>query len=646
MLCFFMMVGTAHAEDKAVQALSLIKKDKWSEAQAEIATLKDPLAAKLYHWLVFTRAPKSVWKETKFVRLVQFIRNNPDWPDQGGLRRTAEQIMPNDLPPRDVVAWFDDYSPRTTEGIKRYMDAMIGTGQKDKARDFFSGWWARTLLLTRKEQKELYRHYGHMLSRDDHIKRLDRLLSGGHYSNAKAVADVLGGGYEALAMARIALAEEKNGVNDLINRIPASLQNDQGLMYERLRWRRRKGLNDGAIELLKTSPPMEQLNSPSAWWTERHIIARRFMEQGRYNDAYELVAPHKQKTGFSSVQADWIAGWLALQFIKKPTEAYQLFEALYARVKTPISRARAAYWAGRAADAMGTPHIARGWYQRAAKHQTTYYGQVAVTRLGLENALPNAAPPEVTAEQEQQFSSHDFIRAAKWLQAAGLREETSAFLNAFVRQNATPEAYRYTADLAERLDHHHDSIRIAKDATKKGLFLTAQSYPVMIDRVRNRDVEWALLHSIMRQESRFDRAAESRAGALGLMQLMPATAKEVARKAGISHRKSWLTDRPDHNIRLGSLYLNELLQRYAGSYVLAIAAYNAGPGRVDRWLTTFGDPRTSQINVIDWIELVPIYETRNYVQRVLEGVYVYRLRLNGAQPAPRHSIHIDLPASL
>lgn len=646
LLASFCVSGAAQAESDAVRAFSLIKDGDWEEAQEVMAGVKDPLAARLYHWLVFTRAPKSVWQDTKFVRLVQFIRDNPDWPDQGGMRLTAEQIMPDDLPDRDVVAWFDDYSPMTTDGIERYMQALLGTGQRDKAQKFISGWWGRTLLLKRDEQKEVYRKYGGLLGADDHKRRLDRLLSGGHYSNARAVADLLGADYVALTNAKIALAEDEGNVNALIARVPASMKDDPGLKYERLRWRRRQGLNDGAIEILNQAPPMDQVDNASSWWTERHIIARRFLEEGRYKEAYDLVRAHKQLKGLPYVQAEWMTGWLALRFMEQPTEAYQRFEALYSNVTTPISRSRAAYWAGRAAEAMGANSIAKAWYRRAAEHQTAYYGQMAVAELGLENELPNVAPPEVTAEEIEAFEATDFLKITHVLHDAGLRDEASTFLRAFVRLENTAKAYKYGADLATSIDHHHDSIQIAKDATKKGMFLTARSYPVLTDKMTSDAVEWALLHAIMRQESRFDIAAKSRAGALGLMQLMPATAKEVARKGGFSHRKDWLTERPDHNIRLGSLYLDELLNRYAGSYVLAIAAYNAGPGRVDRWLVTYGDPRTKDIDLIDWIELIPIYETRNYVQRVLEGVYVYRLRLNNIQKPPAHSIHIDLPDSL
>ena len=220
--------------------------------------------------------------------------------------------------------------------------------------------------------------------------------------------------------------------------------------------------------------------------------------------------------------------------------------------------------------------------------------------------------------------------------------ESSRFLRAFVESENSSKAYKYAAELAIKNGRNHDAVRISKEATKKGLFLTAQSYPVITDRLQGIDLEWALIHALIRQESVFDTKAKSPVGARGLMQLMPATAKETARKIGVQHRTSWLTTRPQHNIRLGSRYLTDMVRRFDGSYMMAAAAYNAGPGRVDKWIKTYGDPRKGEVDWIDWIESIPIYETRNYVQRVMEGVYVYRLRLKKIQKPSNTPIHVAL----
>ena len=328
--------------------------------------------------------------------------------------------------------------------------------------------------------------------------------------------------------------------------------------------------------------------------------------------------------------------------MKKPTEALEHFEALHNKVSTPVSKARAAYWAGRAAADLGSKALSTEWYGKAALYQTVYYGQLAGEKLGTAHKLPNAAPPVLTQGDLQGFEKHELMQASTLFHKAGMRDEASAFIQAFVAVEKTPKAYRYAAEKAAEMERYHDALRIAKDATKQGLFLTAQSYPTLESQMKKVEVEWALAHALIRQESLFDVQAKSPAGAMGLMQLMPGTAKDVARDLGIKYRQDWLTSKPDYNIQLGSRYLADMLVRFGGSYPLAIAAYNAGPYRVEKWLETFGDPRLSEVNYIDWIEMIPIYETRNYVQRVMENTYIYRLRLKSAQKTPAMPLYAAL----
>ena len=628
---------TPAVQAQTVKALQSIDQRRWSIGRNLIANTKDPLSAKLYYWLVFSKDHG----DYSFGRLAQFIRNNPEWPGTRDLRLQAEKKMPDNLSAPDVVAWFDDYPPLTTRGMDKYLQALVFRGQAQKAKTYLTGWWGET-PLTRDGQRYIYRKYANFLTNEAHKKRFDTLLFARQYTNAQAMAVVLGQGYKELAEARIALAENKNGVNGLISKVPASLQSDPGLLYERLRWRRKKDLNMRAIEILNNAPPAAQINNPKSWWRERHIMIRRLLENKKYKGAYHLASNHKQTKGLPYAQAEWLSGWLALRFLNDAPKGLQHFEALYHKVSTPMSKSRAAYWAGRAARQLGQKDMAARWFADASRYQTVFYGQMAGAELGLASALPHAKPPVLTASDTQNFQKNELVQAAGLLKKAGMRKESSRFIQAFAAYNKTPQAYRFAADYAISIGQHHDAVRVAKKATSKGLFLTAQSYPVITDELKNVSLEWALVHALIRQESMFDQYAQSPVGARGLMQLMPATAKETARKIGISHQTSWLTHRPSHNIRLGSQYLTDMLVRFGGSYPLAIAAYNAGPGRVDKWLETFGDPRTGEIDLIDWIELMPIYETRNYVQRVMESVYVYRLRLKDIQQKPNIPIHIAM----
>lgn len=623
---------------QTVKAMQLLSQDQWTLGRDLIAQTKDPLASKLYYWMLFTREKERGYE---YVHLAQFIRRNPEWPGIKGMRKMAEKNMSSALTAAEISGWFADYPPQTARGMDRYLQALYSQGKKAEAKAILADWWATT-PLGREDQKDIYRKYALFIDATAHKRRLDMLLFESQYTNARAIAAVLGPGYAELVEARIALAEEKPGVNALLAKVPRQLHDDPGLLFERLRWRRRNNMDVEAMEILHQTPAADKIANPEAWWQERHIIIRRLLERKSYESAYLLASKHRQSEGLSYAQAEWMAGWLSLRFLNNAPRALQHFEALYHKVDTPVSKARAAYWAGRAGKAMKAPAVADKWYKDAARFQTVFYGQLAGAELGIEEALPNAAPPVISAPETAAFNAREMIQAARIFHEAGMRNDASRFIQAFAQAEKTPKAYRFSAETAAALGHYHDAVKISKEATKEGMFLTAQSYPVITDQLRNISTEWALVHALIRQESMFDHAAQSPAGALGLMQLMPATAKEVAGKLGVVHSTSMLLQKPDYNIRLGSAYFNEVLERFNGSYPLAIAAYNAGPGRVDKWLATYGDPRRPGTDLIDWIEMIPIYETRNYVQRVMEGVYVYRLRLRGVQKPPLQPIHIAL----
>lgn len=576
-------------------------------------------------WLAFYTK-----NSTDYRALTRLIAARPDWPGMNRLRAQAESIMPPGLPDPDIIAWFDQNPPQTGTGAERYAAALLNKGRAGEAKKLIRATWIEQ-SMSREEQKSFYGRFENRIDKEASIQRLDRQLLRGNYTNARAVADVLGKDYKALAEARIALAMDAPGVETRIAAVPGHLQKDPGLLYERLRWRRKHNVNDGAIAILTDAPDMNQVSNPEDWWVERHIMVRRLMETRQYKRAYALARRHGQKTGFAFTQAQWVSGFLALRFANKPWEAFETFERMYHNVETPISRARAAYWAGRASDALKHPDIARQWYQAAADHNTTFYGQMAAAALGMpDKKLPAVRAP---AAAKNAVQNHEAVRAARYLARAGYRHEAATFLLNAADLAKSANEIEGLAAVAASIGQSHTSIKIAQIAQNKhGVIFTGLLYPDLSPKMNTvRDTEWALAHAIMRQESRFDDQAISHAGARGLMQLMPGTAKETARKIGISHQNDWLTSRPDHNIRLGCRYIGDMVRRYDGEYALAAAAYNAGPGRVSQWLREFGDPRRADIDMIDWLEQIPIYETRNYVQRVLEGVYVYR-QIMGTKP--------------
>lgn len=634
---------TKQARSLTIEALKDVRKNQWANAREKIAASRDPLASKIYYWLLLMDDRQSDVSSDLFMRLSRFIRQNPDWPSIDKVKVKAEGVMPERLSNAEVIAWYDDFSPKTSYGMGRYVDALIIEGKKTQARKFVADWWART-LVSREQQRQIFQKYGGYLTLEAHKKRFDALLFKKHYENARAIAAVLGQGYPELAEARIALAQNKgSGLQTLIGRVPVYLQDDAGLLYERLRWRRERDLDDGAIEILEKTPDASKISNPKEWWAERHIIIRRLLEKGQYRKAYDLAQQHVQKEGFSYAQAQWVTGWLALRFLDMPAQAYERFTALHQKVKTPVSKARAAYWSGRAAKALKQDDLAQSWFKKAAEFRTVFYGQLAGAELSQRNRLPKSNMPNLSQSDRKNFEKNELVQAADLFEMAGMKDRSKSFLNAFLRSDETPKAYRFAAEITAERGDMHNAVRIAKLATKKGLFLTKQSYPTITKQLQGiNETEWALLHALIRQESIFDIEAKSRAGALGLMQLMPSTARSVAKKINVSYKKQWLTTRPKYNMRLGSAYIAELIARYDGEYALAIAAYNAGPGRVDSWVKTYGDPRKREIELIDWIELIPIYETRNYVQRVMESTYIYRLRLKNIQEQPQESLYISM----
>ena len=408
-------------------------------------------------------------------------------------------------------------------------------------------------------------------------------------------------------------------------------------MFDRLKFRRQKDNNAGAIEILNASPSSDKMYNPDDWGKERGIIARRLFEDGKYQQAYKIAANHKIKDGAGFSSNEWMAGWIALEYLKDSWKAFEHFERLYHNVETPISKSRAAYWAGLASERLKHPEVARKWYNVGAKYKTTFYGQLAAEKAGVAERVQYSGVKANAAVKNSALA-----QGAKWLANNGHKSEASMFFTKMIDVAKTPADYAAVAEVANALGMKNIAIRAAQDCEKTtGVQLVSFAFPKVENYLGKIDfVEWALVHALIRQESRYDDKAISSAGARGLMQLMPATAREVARKAGMSHDHNWLTSKPSHNVALGSRYLRQMLDRYNGNYAMALAAYNAGPGRVDRWINEIGDPRDPKVDLINWIEMIPIYETRNYVQRVLESTEVYRQILSSNRGSPRGDIHL------
>lgn len=425
-----------------------------------------------------------------------------------------------------------------------------------------------------------------------------------------------------VAVARLRLRRFRGGVDWAIRRMPKERLNDPAFVYERLRWRRRKGRDKDAIELLNGLP--KTVPRPELWWEERGTLARRALRRGDISLAYRLAKSHRQTDGAPFADAEWLSGWIALRFLKEPKTAATHFERMWSNVQYPISRARGAYWAGRAADADGNVALARDWYVKASQYFTVFYGQLALGRLGANGNRPLPQGPRPGDQAVTAYLERDVVRAAKLITHSPDPDHLNAFVRHLTRTAKTPAEAAMAAGIAQSAERPDVALRAAKRALQRHVVLIDAGWPQQPLPDNRRGVEKALLLGLMRQESAFDPEALSWAGARGLMQVMPATARLVARRLNLPFSRQRLLNDPDYNLTIGTAYLAQVLEDFEGSYVLALAAYNAGPSRARRWLRDHGDFRKGEIDVVDWIEMIPFDETRDYVQRVIENLQMYR----------------------
>ena len=612
--------------DLYVDAFRAAARDNWRRAHSLARRASDPLGATILRWWDYSRPGSTA----SFAAIARFMDEHPDWPDQRLLQINAEAAMARGVSDAEVLAWYRWRDPISAPGRLRYADALRARGEDERAAALVRTAWVDG-SFTPRELRETYRRYRSMLRSEDHVARLDRLVWANHSLAARRMYRYVDEGHQRLAEARLLLRARQGGVDHAIQRVPAELRDHPGLVYERLRWRRAKGRDDDALALLRAQPG-DLGPRPKLWWRERAILARRALEDGQTERAYALAAGHSQTTASTYSEAEWLAGWIALRFLDDARAALPHFVTMHGAVTMPISRARGAYWAGRAAEALGDPDSAALWYEKAALYPATFYGQLAIARIAARDAPLIRAAPASTVDAT--LDGHPLIAAVRFLTFLGRDYLAEPFYHRLSKLARNETDHALISALALSVGQPHESIRAAQQAARDGYVSIDRLFPLVdVPFARdNGDLEHALVLALIRQESRFDRQARSSSGALGLMQLMPRTAQDVARRMGLSESRKRLTANATHNIALGSRYLHDLVQRFDGSYLLAVAAYNGGPRNVARWIAANGDPRRDpDVDIIDWIEMIPLPETRNYVQRVLEGTQVYRWQL-GRQP--------------
>lgn len=614
----------------------------WTRAFALAAKTSEPLPAKVIEWL-FIQEPRG---GASFDRISAFIDANPDWPHMRQLLDLAEVALADNGPAAVALDWFARHPPVNGEGHFKLAQALVASGDSAAAADHMRQAWREGNFTAARERVFLGR-FGTLLTPEDHIARLDRMLWNGSWGASRRAVRRVGPDWAALGRARIALMVRAWNVDQAIARVPDYLRGHPGLVYERIRWRRRKGKHDSAAELLATAGRQTSaLARPDKWWYERRRQARRVLGEGRVTEAYELASRHgmanaadwnSQGRTFDNAptavrgriaEAEWLSGWIALEFLYQPDIAGEHFLHAYQVVRYPISVARHAYWAGRAATARGDGEGARQWFRTAAAHPATFYGQLAADALGSAVVHDTPSTPPPGADALAAYRGRELVRVIGMLSELGQRRRLRPFVPSLIDAAKSVAERALLAEYLKRLGRIELAVMVARNSARDGLMLPDYNYP----RPRlaiSITGDAALVHAIMRRESAFEQKARSPAGALGLMQLMPLTARQTAAKLNLAYSKGRLTSDPGYNLRLGTAYLDQLLTKYGGSYVLALAAYNAGPNAVARWLRSNGDPRDFETDAVRWIERIPYSETRNYVRGVLGTTQVYRHLIAG-----------------
>lgn len=611
-------------KDALESVIELVRKRKAADATQAQAVITDPVARKLAEWLIL----RSDDNGASVDRYRAFVTANPSWPSQTFLRRRIEAALWDDH--RDdatVWSWFENESPISAKGKFALARVMIGRGDRTNAERLVRDAWRRDGMSEDTETTALDL-FGALLNAGDHKARMDMMLYGTEQEAAGLrAAKRLGAGHLALAKARIAANKKGSNLRALLEAVPRELHGDTGYTFARIQLLRREEKFAEAAQLMLGAPKdPSRLHNLDEWWIERRLLARKMLDVGEHRNAYLIARDAALPTrDIYKTEQEFTAGWIALRFLKDPAVAAQHFARIGVGSVNPTALARAGYWQGRAAEAAGRAQEARAAYTRAAEQSTSYYGQLARAKLGLPQIELNGVPRGRGAERLE------IVRAVQLLYELQEREIAIPIL-ADMGENGDPDALAGLGELTARYTDARGMLLLGKGALNRGLPFDHYAYPVNgIPPFKQfgPEVEPSVVYSIARQESAFNPSVVSPAQAYGLMQVTPDAGRYVAKRAGVSFDLNRMKTDPVYNAAMGAAELGGLLEDYRGSYILTFAAYNAGRGSAKKWIERYGDPRDPKVDAVDWVEQIPFSETRNYVQRIMENLQVYRARFGG-----------------
>ena len=618
--------GPLEATDVRVlrSVLDAARRQKWRQALDASADAKSEIPGIVARglWLAAEDAKAS------FVATLDFLEEYPDWPRWNTVRRRLEERIDDRVGHEQVLHLFETEPPLTGKGLLRFAQALESTGETDRAVEFARSAW-REHRLSASEELDLLRQFGASLGQQDHVSRLDDRIWSRDWDGARRQVRRVPRQWRRLGEARITLGRRVGGVDRAVARVPASFRDHPGLIYERARWRRRSGLKQAALDMLVPLPP--ELPNAHRWWDELSLHVRDRLRTSNFAEAYRLASVYPSFEGEERRQGAWLAGWIALELLKRPPEeAMEHFKEARKESWHPADLSLVGYWQFRTALRMGDREGARAYGEEAARWPGTFFGQLALRSLGRTLQLPAAPVPD-----NAYLAGPDTKSLAEIVRALGQADGSDfawPFVEALLAGVSSDREAAAVVALGWQAGMPRQALRSARRAVSMGHDMPLLLFQIPSEEQFPRDAVDAELPlpvalAVSNQESGFDRRAVSHAGARGLMQLMPNTARHQARRLSITYQRNRLTEDPHYNIRIGTSFLRDRIDRYEGSIPLALAAYNAGEGNVRKWLRAHGDPRESELDLINWILLIPLAETRGYVQRVMERISAYEILL-------------------
>jgi soluble lytic murein transglycosylase len=614
----------------AVQAIRVAMSGDFLGAGTMANQSGDQAAIKLVE-LLFLRDHGA---QAGYQRIHDFLDAAPNWPLTETLLKRAEQAL-YDTPTNAsiVVDYFKNRVPATPYGMLALARAHFSSGDNSKGKVWLRKAWGNTEVDAQLEQKILS-EFGSQLTNADHRLRFSRLVLAQSPNAAIRNAQRLGGDFVSAGKVAASLISFQNGADNKFNGLSAAARNDMGLKYALTRFYRKKELYGKARAILASIPnDAATMVDAEAWWMERKIVTLHSVgpnHSDSWNVAYQIARNHGQLSGDGALEAEFMAGWVALRYLKKPDVGMKHFVKLQDLAENRTDKAKAAYWIGRSYLAMGDKATAQLAFKDAAQFSTVYYGQLAREQIGLGNKPEFVNTGTASGAAQARVEQDEVVRAFRMMAQVGTKNQLNMFLWSLASRFKNSDDMNAVAAIVQNTAGTSWALRLAKAAGQRGIDIDSWSYPVR--GLPNwaqigKPVEKSLVFALSRQESEFDPNAGSSVGAQGLMQLMPGTARLVARQYRVAFNPGSLKSDPAYNVKLGAAHLADLVDDFSGSYVLTLVAYNAGPRRSREWVEEYGDPRNGQVDPIDWVECIPFNETRQYVQKVMQNVHVYRSRL-------------------